>query len=139
MAVISLGGEIHRDKENFEMGTIPIHLTEAGEKDVIFSEIHNPFIAVSVHKEKAIELPDQCELLAYTDACCHSFKVHDKPFWGFQFHPEVDRATVVHRMKFYSDVYTPGPEHLEKVINATQETPDSNNLPKIFIEKVLLS
>lgn len=136
-AVLALGGEILDDRENYEMGTIQIQLTEAANSDILYQDSPNNFYAVSVHQQKAIELPKGCQLLAKTEVCIHSFKVIDKPFWSFQFHPEVDRQTLVDRLKIYEKKYTSGPSQYEDVIQKAQETLESNLLVKKFVDRVL--
>jgi GMP synthase (glutamine-hydrolysing) len=138
LAVIALGGNIIRDKDNFEIGTVPINLTPAAATDPLLRDTPDGFPAVSVHKERAPQLPDCCELLAYTDACTHVLKVKEKPFWAFQFHPELDRATLVERLTIFKEQYTDGDGHLDKVLAAAIETPDSNALVGKFVERVLL-
>ncbi len=138
LAVLALGGSIVRDEYNFEMGTIPVSLTPAATEDELFCDIADGFPAVSVHKERAPELPACCELLAFTEACPHAFKVKDKPFWAFQFHPEVDRETLVERLTIYKSSYTEGDGHLEQVLAATVDTPESNALVGKFTQRVLL-
>jgi len=137
LAVIALGGEIVRDSHDYEMGTVEISLTDAAENDAVFAGIPHGFRAVSVHKERAPKLPGGCELLAYTDACPHAFRVTGKPFWAFQFHPEVDRTTLVDRLTIFSAGYTDGEEHLQQVLDAIVETPDSNQLLSNFVSRVL--
>jgi GMP synthase (glutamine-hydrolysing) len=139
LAVLALGGTIIRDQTDFEMGTLPILLTDAAGNDPLFQDIPDAFPAVSVHKERATSLPEECVLLAYTDACAHAFKVINKPFWGFQFHPEVNRATLVERLTIFKAHYTDGDDHLDKVLESAVETPVSNGLVKKFIERVLLA
>ena len=76
--------------------------------------------------------------LAYTDACCHAFRVTQSPFWAFQFHPEVDRATLVERLTVFKETYTDGDDHLQRVLDAAHETPESNRLVTKFVDRVLL-
>ncbi len=139
LAILALGGEIIRDTENYEIGVIPIQLTELGQHDIIFAGVPNNFMAVSVHHEMALALPENCELLATTDHCLHSFRVKNKPFWAFQFHPEVDKQTLVERLTFFKKKYTQGDGHLEEVLASAVETPYSNHLMKTFVDRVLLS
>jgi GMP synthase (glutamine-hydrolysing) len=139
LAILALGGEIIRDKKDFEMGTIAIRKTEIATQDPIFKDTPDQFPVVSVHKERATALPDSCELLAYTDACQHAFRVKDKPFWAFQFHPELDRATLVERLTIFKAQYTEGDSHLDDVLAATVETPESNGLVRKFVHGVLLA
>lgn len=133
-AVLAFGGEIIRDTHDFEMGTYPLKLTDKASQDSIYFSTPNNFMAVSVHQEKAIETPENCELLAFTDHCVHSFKYIDKPFWAFQFHPELDRECLTKRLEVYSEKYTENREHFQKIIDALKETPESNLLVKHFIE-----
>lgn len=137
MAIIALGGNIHRSESDFEMGTLPITLTPAGEQDPVFKNTPNPFHAVSVHQESATELPKNCIALARTDKCEHSFRVCDKPFWAFQFHPEVDKKTLVQRLGVYQEKYTEDASHYRNVIKSLVETPESNRLVRNFIDYLL--
>lgn len=137
LAVLALGGKIIKDANNFEMGTLPITLSSAANDDIIFHDTPNNFYAVSVHKEKTIKAPSNCTELAYTTECSHSFKVDNKPFWAFQFHPEVDKATLVTRLTHFKDTYTENNEHLAEVLENAVETPESNNLLYKFVDRVL--
>ena len=139
LAVMAFGGEILRDQKDYEMGTIPIQISELGRSDPIFESTPNNFLAVSVHQEKALELPDCLELLAFTDKCCHAFKHKQAPFWGFQFHPEVNLEILVQRLGVYRHKYTDGDGHYESLLDGFKAVPDSNQLLAQFVERVLLS
>jgi GMP synthase (glutamine-hydrolysing) len=139
LAVLALNGEIIRDKKNFEMGTLPIYLTQESKSDPLFHDTPDGFLAVSVHQEKALSVPLGCELVARTEECVHVFRVKDKPFWAFQFHPEVDKATLVSRLRIFKQRYTEDEEHLTEVLAAARETPESNILVRKFVQRVLLS
>jgi GMP synthase (glutamine-hydrolysing) len=138
LAVLALGGTIVRDAADYEMGTIAINVTQEAANDPLFRDTPDGFRAVSVHKERAPELPDSCELLALTEACPHAFRVRSKPFWAFQFHPEVDRVTLIERLTIYKAHYTDGDEQLSLVLASTLETPESNRLVGKFVDRVLL-
>jgi GMP synthase (glutamine-hydrolysing) len=139
LAVLAQGGTVIRDSTDYEMGTLPISLSESASDDPVYRGVKNGFHAVSVHKERTTELPDNCELLAYTKACIHSFRVRDKPFWAFQFHPELDKATLVERLTIYKAHYTDGDGQLNAVLASAVETPESNGLVRNFVERVLLA
>lgn len=139
LAVMALGGRIVRDAVDYEMGTPTIRVTPAGRRDVLFHDTPDSFAAVSVHQERAPELPATCELLAYSAACPHAFKVKENRFWAFQFHPEVDRRTLVERLTYYKDKYTDDDGHLQTVLDNARETPESNALVRKFVERVLLA
>jgi len=139
LAVLALNGEITRDKSDFEMGTLPIYLTRASKSDPLFHDTPDGFLAVSVHQEKALALPQGCDLIARTSECVHVFRVRDKPFWAFQFHPEVDKATLVSRLTIFKERYTEDETHLTEVLAGARETPESNILVRKFVDRVLLS
>lgn len=137
LAVLALHGTIVRDETGFEMGSIPIALTEAAQQDPIYCDTPTPFMAVSVHRERATKTPDNCIELAYTGVCSHSFKVKDAPFWAFQFHPEVDKQILVERLTVYKKEYTDGDDHLNQVLANAVETPESNHLLAKFVDRIL--
>jgi len=139
LVVTALGGTITRDKENFEMGTVPISLRPTAHGDPVFRGVNDGFQAVSVHQEKTTQPPAGCIELAYTKECCHSFRVIGRPFWAFQFHPEVDKARLVERLTFYKEKYTDGDGHLDAVLAAAVETPESNGLVRNFVDRVLVA
>ncbi len=137
-AVLALDGEITRDTENFEMGTVELQTTDSARLDPIFGDKPKKFFAVSVHQEKATELPKGCELLAYTEHCVHAFKVSDKPFWAFQFHPELDTITLTERLRAYQKKYTKNTEQFESIIKNLKPTEQSNSLVESFAQSIIL-
>lgn len=138
LAAQALGQPIIDDKEHYEMGTIPISLTEHSRTDPVFSGVTDGFLAVSVHQQKALKAPRDCIELAYTGMCCHAFRVIGKPFWAFQFHPEVDLGILIERLTHYKDKYTDGDGHLASVLENAKPTPESNRLIGSFVDRVLL-
>jgi GMP synthase (glutamine-hydrolysing) len=139
-AVEALGGQVIVDKENMEMGTYPLWLTTAARSDVLFHDVPNGFWAISGHKERAVTMPESAILLAYSDRCpYHAFKMPDKPFYGFQFHPEVDAADLTTRITRYKSRYLDGDDHLNRVLQNLQDTAIANQLITKFIDRVLLA
>jgi len=141
IAVEEFGGKIILDRDNFEMGSLPIQLTDAANDDLLLHDTPNPLWAISGHKERALHLPKEAILLAHTEMCpYHAFKFPNKPFYAFQFHPEVNCQDLIARITRYQAVYLESGEALHAIINATQhETPDSNALVRKFVERVLLA
>jgi len=138
LGVLALGGQIVRDEKAEELGSLPMTLLPAAADDKLFHDTPDGFLAVTVHQESALNLPEGCELLVKTDKCCHAFKVHDKPFWAFQFHPEVDKAILVQRLGVYKDKYTGGEEAYQAHVKTFKEVPHSTALVRKFVERVLL-
>jgi GMP synthase (glutamine-hydrolysing) len=137
LAVLALGGEIIRDEKDFEMGSIPISLRPAAANDLLMHDTPDGFHAIAVHRERSIHCPPGATELAFTENCSHAFKVDDRPFWAFQFHPEVDRAVLVSRLTAYKEAYTDGDDHLQEVLDSAVETPESNDLMLKFVDRVL--
>lgn len=139
-AVEALGGKVIVDKENMEMGTYPLWLTEAAQSDVLLHDVPNGFWAVSGHKERAVTMPETAILLAFSDRCpYHAFKMPDKPFYGFQFHPEVDAADLTTRITRYKARYLEGDDHLTQVLQNLQDTAIANQLIAKFVDRLLLA
>ena len=138
LAVLAFGGIILNKDKDYEMGTVKISLTDKAKSDLIYQGIQDRFPAVSVHRQYASTIPEPLETLAYTGQCVHSFKYKNKPLWAFQFHPEVDRDTLVKRLTIFSRHYTANAEHLKEVLGSAVETPESNILLGNFVERVLL-
>lgn len=136
-AILAFGGEIFKDAKDFEMGTYPMTLTSNASFDPLFKAIPNHFMAISVHQEKAIELPEGCELLAYTEACIHAFRYQKQDFWAFQFHPELDNPCLTERLGAYRDKYTEDAGHFDQVIASLVDTPYSNQLVGNFVDYIL--
>ena len=138
LAVLAFGGTILSKDSDYEMGSIPVRLTNLAEIDPVFKGTKDNFNALSIHRQYAIELPSNLDLLAYTDQCLHSFKLRNKPLWAFQFHPEVDRATVFKRLAIYKEEYTNSEDEFQSVLDSLVETPESHNLMLNFVNRVLL-
>jgi GMP synthase (glutamine-hydrolysing) len=137
----ALGGRVVTDQENMEMGTYPLQLTKAASEDVLFHDVPDEFWAVSGHKERAISLPESAVLLAYTDRCpYHAIRMTGKPFYAFQFHPEVNPEDLKLRITRYCERYLDSTAALESIFKTLQsETPIANQLIGKFVDRVLLS
>lgn len=138
LVVLALGGRVLHREQDFEMGTLPIRLAETAATDPLFRDTPDSFAAVSVHRQYTDRVPPGCELLAYTDACVHAIRAQGRPFWAFQFHPEVDKATLVERLTHYRAHYTDGDDHLGQVLDEAVETPESNHLMRKFVDRIVL-
>lgn len=140
IVVEELGGNIILDEDHMEMGTYQITLTDAAKDDPLLHDMPSPFWSISGHKERAFSLPEDVILLGYSELCpYHLFKFEGKPFYAFQFHPEVSRKDLISRITRYRDRYLSDTEQLQKIIDASlYETPESNALVKHFIDRIIL-
>ncbi len=137
----AVGGTLTKDNRNVGAGFATIELTEEGKNDPLFKDMPNKFPAISWHSEKADHLPDNCTVLAKSETCPYlAIKIKDKPFYGFQFHPEIDKQGLIGRLKRYIDRYQSGDveKMLEKIEQNCPEVPEANNLVKKFVERIIL-
>ena len=140
LVVEALGGQVILDCDRMEMGVYPIHLKAPAQEDLLLHDTPSLFMAVSGHKERALTLPPQSIALAHSERCpYHALKLVDKPFYGFQFHPEVDCQDLVARITRYHERYLDSPEHLQRIVDSLAETPHANQLIAKFVDRILLS
>ncbi|UBF24075.1 type 1 glutamine amidotransferase [Kovacikia minuta CCNUW1] len=138
-AVEALGGRVVVDKPKMEIGTFPLQLTEAAEHDILFHDVPDGFWAVCGHKERAISLPQDAILLASSELCpYHAFRIANQPFYGFQFHPEVDPADLVSRITRYQSRYLDSADTLTELLKDLQDTTIANQLIGKFVDRILL-
>ncbi|HEY9827164.1 MAG TPA: type 1 glutamine amidotransferase [Stenomitos sp.] len=140
LVVEALGGKVIADPERMEMGVYPMQLSKAAQTDLLFHDIEDGFLAISGHKERALTLPSNTICLASSELCpFHALKVEDKPFYGFQFHPELNPQDLSARIRRYQDRYLKDATHLQQVLDSLQETPQANQLIHKFVDRVLLA
>lgn len=82
----ALGGKVEHSHIG-EIGYYPIHLTENGKNETLFSGINNPFVCFQYHNDIVTKLPDNAQLLAINQCCIQAYKI--KNTYGVQFHPEI--------------------------------------------------
>lgn len=140
LAVEALGGKVILDAEHMEMGVYRLQLSALAHEDLLFHDSPHEFMVISGHKERALKLPSQMVCLASTVQCpYHAFKVNDRPFYGFQFHPELNPQDLASRIRRYKAQYLENDAHLEQILAALRETPESNQLLSKFVDRVLLA
>ena len=138
--VEALGGRVIVDEPNMEMGTYVIRLTEAAADDPLLHDVPSEFWAVSGHKERAIVLPESAVLMAHSDRCpYHALRMAGKPFYGFQFHPEINPSDLATRITRYQHRYLEGDGALAEVLSNLQDTSIANQLIRKFVDRILLA
>lgn len=111
----ALGGRVIHDLEHAELGTHELFLTGAGSQDPIFAPLGERFPAYMGHEDRVIELPPGVDLLASSELVPQqAFRVHGKPIYCTQFHPELTVPTLLERVRAY-------PEYCEKIAGIPYE------------------
>ncbi len=134
----ALGGEVRKDLKHAEVGTHTLHLTPAGKADPIFAPLGETFQGQMGHEDCVFTLPDDAILLASSRRMENqAYTFPDRPIYCTQFHPELNRADLLSRVKVY-------PEYVERIENLPperfgelcQETPESERLLVRFVKQV---
>lgn len=138
-AVVALGGEVIHDTSRAELGTYDIRLTDEAADDAVFHDTPNPFHAVSVHEKLAAWLPEGAVTLAETDLCHHhAFTFPDRPFYAFQFHPEIDLEEMERRLTDYHDRYFGSKDAFRTMLANVRDVSHANILLGKFMERIVL-
>ncbi len=98
------------------IGAVPISLTAAGLTDPVLAGIPSTFDAFVGHKEACRVLPPHAVLLADSPGCpVQMFRIKTN-LYATQFHPELDRAGIITRVRVYQHYGYFPPEELEDLI-----------------------
>jgi GMP synthase (glutamine-hydrolysing) len=131
----ALGGRCIHDLPRAELGTIELHLTAAGQTDPVFGGLPPTFLAQAGHEDHVVLLPREAVLLASSSRVPEqAYRFIDKPIYCTQFHPELDRSSLLERVRAY-------PEYIEHIVgvsyeefcNQCHETPEANVLLQRFV------
>ena len=107
----ALGGHVIADPSRAEVGTHDVFLTDQGRADPLFgalAEAGEHFPAQMGHEDVVDRLPDGAVLLAKTRVSNQAFHFPGKPIYCTQFHPELDRETLLDRLRIY-------PTYIERI------------------------
>ena len=134
----ALGGHVVADDQRAEIGTLPLHLTQAGQQDPIFETLGTPFLAHMGHHDTVDRLPPDAVCLARTDLVHnHAFCIEGKPIYCTQFHPELEVSDMMARLDIY-------PSYVERIAGIQlsefkkllANTPKANQLIRRFVNHV---
>jgi GMP synthase (glutamine-hydrolysing) len=98
------------------IGAVPVTLTDAGRGDPLLAGLPATFDAFVGHKEACRDLPPGAVLLASSPACpVQMFRVRTN-LYATQFHPELDVAGLVTRIRIYQHHGYYRPETIDDII-----------------------
>jgi GMP synthase (glutamine-hydrolysing) len=99
------------------IGAVPITLTAAGTADPLLTGLPETFGAFVGHKEALRDVPPGAVLLASSSACrVQMFRVRTN-LYATQFHPELDVAGIVTRVRIYQHHGYFPPHELDELID----------------------
>ena len=113
------GGVIDRTYAE-PIGAVPISLTAAGLADPVLAGMPEQFDAFVGHKEACRVLPPSAVLLAGSPACpVQMFRIKTN-LYATQFHPELDVAGIVTRVRIYQNAGYFPPAELGNLVDRLQ-------------------
>ncbi|HET9861504.1 MAG TPA: glutamine amidotransferase [Nocardioidaceae bacterium] len=113
------GGVIDRTYAE-RIGAVPISLTAAGLADPVLAGMPEQFDAFVGHKEACRVLPPSAVLLAGSPACpVQMFRIKTN-LYATQFHPELDVAGIVTRVRIYQNAGYFPPAELGNLVDRLQ-------------------
>lgn len=132
------GGEVVSDKSRAELGSVEVRLTQAGRRDPLFAPLGDRFLAPMGHQDYVVALPPGAELLASSEIVENqAFRFPGKPIYCTQFHPELNRSTLIERVHAYpSYVETITGESIEEFTKKCCETPATDQLLRRFVQQL---
>jgi GMP synthase (glutamine-hydrolysing) len=99
------------------IGAVSITLTDAGRADPLLAGMPEVFDAFLGHKEACTALPKHAVLLAESAGCpVQMFRVKSN-LYATQFHPELDQAGIITRVRVYQHAGYFPPEELDELVN----------------------
>lgn len=132
----ALGGEVVTDRERAEVGVTWMELTEAGKDDPVFGPLAPRFQAIAGHEDHVVSLPSEAVLLATSERSENqAFHFPGVPIYCTQFHPELDRAGFLDRMRCYPS-YVPltGAETVEELEATMPPTEHTYGILERFLD-----
>jgi len=138
--VLALGGKIIHDPAKTEVGTYTLNLTIEGKSDPLLGGVlPEVFSAQLGRKDRAESFPVGLDNLAQSDhAPYQAFRVHDKPIWAFQFHPELNCEENLGRFRLYMEGYATNMSDADKneAFSRFVESPETEKLLPKFVDLV---
>jgi GMP synthase (glutamine-hydrolysing) len=115
------GGVVDRSTPETSGPTL-ISVTDDGRADPLFGRLLPEFDAYVGHKESCVALPAGAVLLATGAACpVQAFRIGANVY-ATQFHPELTEASILTRIRIYSDNGYYDPDSIDDIISAIAAT-----------------
>lgn len=127
--VLAGGGDVICDKENTEVGTFELSLSEAGKEDPLFGAMPAHCKVQLGHKDRASRLPSGMTHLASTAlAPYQALRVEGTPIVATQFHPELNKQDNIDRYLRYWEEYGSGDPGNDPVMRSMDDSPAASEL-----------
>jgi len=136
--VLAGGGEVICDKENTEVGTFELTLSDAGKADRLFGAMPAQIKVQLGHKDRASRLPSGMIHLASTARSPYqALRVEGTPIVATQFHPELMKQDNIDRYLRYWEEYGSGDPGNDPVMRSMDESPEASALLPRWVREEL--
>lgn len=130
----SMGGEVIVDRENSEVGSFEITLTENGSNDPLLKNLPASFLVQLGHNDRVSRLPEGWVELAASEKCPNQIiRLEGKPVYGTQFHSEMNEDRLRERLQVYLQEYVPDPEEFQKLLARLHPSPEADRILDRFL------
>jgi len=130
------GGKVGLNPQGREIGSIAVDVNPEGQKNTIFSGIHERFYTQASHSETVLELPPDARVLASNGKDrCQAFALGSWA-WGVQFHPELDASTIPHYIRKRMEVLRAEGLDPDALLRAVRDDPAGAQLLRNFLQTV---
>ncbi len=130
----AFGGAVVEDRSRAEVGSFPIHLTEAGAEDPLFEGFPATFYVQLGHNDRISSLPAGWDELASSDRCHYqAIRLRGRPVYGTQFHSELDERRLRERLDVYREAYAADPASYERIMRTLRPSIWSDDLMARFL------
>lgn len=137
--VLAGGGDVICDKDNTEVGTFELSLSEAGKADPLFGAMPAQVKVQLGHKDRADRLPSGMIHLASTALAPHqALRVEGTPIVATQFHPELQKQDNIDRYLRYWEEYGSGDPGNDPVMRTMDDSPEASELLPRWVREELL-
>jgi len=128
-----LGGEVGKNPNGREMGTVELRMNVAGATgDILFGG--GTFPVHMSHVESVLVPPDGAKVLGATDLDPNAVLRFGPRQWGVQFHPEFDADITRRYVEVRREIIRGEGSDPEAMIEATASTPESSSILNRFAE-----
>ncbi|RLE28739.1 MAG: type 1 glutamine amidotransferase [Acidobacteria bacterium] len=130
----AMGGEVIVDRENSEVGSFEISLTEKGSNDPLLETLPPSFFVQLGHNDRVSRLPEGWVELAASEKCPNQIiRLEGKPVYGTQFHSEMNEDRLRERLQVYLQEYVPDPEGFEELMARLRPSPQADCILDRFL------
>lgn len=100
----AFGGIAANNPQGPEFGSVQIKLKNDGQRNSLFHDVPNSFLAYMSHRQSVVRLPQKAVQLAVSPKDQNAAFYLEPNVWGVQFHPEFDSTIMAWYLKYHFHV-----------------------------------